>query len=296
MSEVKERERALNASIIESLQEGLIVVDLTERITRANQAAADLFGVSLGELVGSLLRDLPLVTVADRDGHPVEHDRSPLRRALAGERARGALLQIVRRDGAALWLEVNSSPLAEADGRPYGALSTYVDVTDRVERERRIRAEADTDELTGLANRRALQRMLRAALARARAHDLSVGVLMLDLDGFKAVNDRHGHAAGDAVLREVAERLRQCVRERDLVARAGGDEFVVVLPDLAHSESAAHDAAERIEAAFGEPLELDGVEAALRAAVGVACHPGDGDDPESLLVAADRAMYARKAQ
>ena len=245
MSEVTERERALNASIIESLQEGLIVIDLTGRITRANQAAADLYGVSLGELVGSLLRDLPVTTVADRDGHPVAIDRSPVHRALAGERVRGAQLQVVRRDGTALWVEVNSSPLAEADGRPYGALSTYVDVTDRVERERRIRAEADTDELTGLANRRALQRMLRAALGRARARDLSVGVLMLD---------------------------------------------------LAHSESAAHDAAERIEAAFGEPLELDGVEASLRAAVGVACHPGDGDDLESLMAAADRAMYARKAQ
>jgi diguanylate cyclase (GGDEF)-like protein/PAS domain S-box-containing protein len=286
----------MSEAIIESLQEGLIVVDLTGRITRANQAAADLYGVPLEELVGAPLRDMPVTTVADRDGHPITIEGSPVHRALAGERVRGVQLQVVRRDGTALWVEVNSSPLTEADGRPYGALSTYVDVTDRLERERRIRAEADTDELTGLANRRALQRMLRAALARARAHDLSVGVLMLDLDGFKAVNDRHGHAAGDAVLREVAERLRHCVRERDLVARAGGDEFVVVLPDLAYSERAAHDAAERIEATFREPLQLEGVEASLRAAVGVACHPDDGDDLESLMAAADRAMYARKAQ
>ena len=292
MSEATERERALNASIIESLQEGLIVIDRTGVITRANQAAADLYGVPLDELLGAPLRDLPVTTVADRDGQPVTIESSPVHRALAGERVRGAQLQVVRHDGRALWVEVNSSPLTESDGRPYGALSTYVDVTDRVERERRIRAEADTDELTGLANRRALQRMLRAALARARAHDLSVGVLMLDLDGFKAVNDRYGHATGDAVLREVAERLQGCVRERDLVARAGGDEFVVVLPDLAQSERAAHDAADRIEAAFAEPLELDGAEASLRAA----CHPGDGDDLESLMSAADRAMYARKAQ
>jgi diguanylate cyclase (GGDEF)-like protein/PAS domain S-box-containing protein len=277
-----ERERALNASIIESLQEGLIVVDMAGRISRANQAAADLCGISLGELVGSELRDLPagveLVT-----------------RALEGERVRRARTRIVRRDGGALWVEVNASQLFEADGRPYGALSTFVDVSDRVARERRIRAEADTDELTGLANRRALQRMLAAALDRARAHGLAVGVLMLDLDGFKAVNDRHGHAAGDAALREVAARLRRSVRERDMVARAGGDEFVVVLPDLAPTERAAHDAAERVKAAFAEPLELDGVDATLRAAVGVACHPEDGDDLESLLAAADRAMYARKA-
>jgi diguanylate cyclase (GGDEF)-like protein len=207
---------------------------------------------------------------------------------------RGVLVRVVRRDGSALWLEVNASPLAEPDGRPYGALNTYVDVSDRVERERRIQAEADTDELTGLANRRSLQRMLEAALARARTHGVGVGVLMLDLDGFKAVNDRFGHAAGDATLREVAVRLRRSVRERDLVARTGGDEFVVVLPDLG-SEHAAYDAAERIEAAFAEPLEIGGADAALRAAVGVACHPRDGDGPDELLAAADRAMYARKA-
>ena len=117
---------------------------------------------------------------------------------------------------------------------------------------------------------------------------------MLDLDGFKAVNDRFGHATGDAALREVAERLRTSVRERDMVARAGGDEFVVVLPDL--TESGAHEAAARVEAAFAAPLDLGGVQADLHAAVGVACFPDDGDDADVLLAAADRAMYARKSR
>ena len=149
-----ERERALasserlNASIIESLQEALIVIDMTGRITRANLAAAALCGVALGELVGSRLRELP-IEVRGRDGKPLEHDRSPVRRALAGETVRGMLIQVVRRDGTSLWAEVNSSPLAEADGGPYGALSTYVDVTERIERDKRIRAEAETDDLTG---------------------------------------------------------------------------------------------------------------------------------------------------
>ena len=137
--------------------------------------------------------------------------------------------------------------------------------------------------------------MLTAALARAEAHGAVVGVLMLDLDGFKAVNDRYGHAAGDAALREVAARLRRSVRERDLVARIGGDEFVVVLADLAPDENAAHEAARRVEVAFDEPLELDVARPRLHAAVGVACFPADGHDVEQILAAADRAMYARKA-
>jgi diguanylate cyclase (GGDEF)-like protein len=117
---------------------------------------------------------------------------------------------------------------------------------------------------------------------------------MLDLDGFKAVNDRHGHAAGDEALREVARRLRRCVRERDLVARLGGDEFVVVLTDL--GADAAADTVHRVRAALAEPIPVDhGTEVGLRAAIGVAAHPRDGATVAGLLQVADRGMYAAKA-
>jgi diguanylate cyclase (GGDEF)-like protein/PAS domain S-box-containing protein len=283
----------LTAAILDCLQQALIVVNLAGTITRSNAAAAEMSGLSIGELVGSQLRDLPF-TIRDRSGNPLDTAHSPIHRALGGEAVSGQLLQVERSDGTTMWVEVSSCPLSEPDGRPYGAVSTYADVTGRVERERRIRHEADTDDLTGLANRRALGRMLTAALARADMHELVVGVLMLDLDGFKAVNDRFGHAAGDAALREVAARLRRSVRERDMVARTGGDEFVVVLADLPGDDGTAHEAAERIEAAFTEPLELDGAQMQLHAAVGVACFPADGRDLEQLLAVADRAMYARK--
>jgi diguanylate cyclase (GGDEF)-like protein/PAS domain S-box-containing protein len=283
----------LDAAILNCLQQALIVVNLGGTITRSNTAAAELCGVSLGELVGSQLRDLP-ITVHDGAGNPLDPTRSPIHRALEGEIVRKMLVQVERADGTTLWVDVSSCPLSEPDGRPYGAMSTYADVTGRVERERRIRHEAETDDLTGLANRRALGRMLAAALLRAELHGHVVGVLMLDLDGFKAVNDRYGHAAGDAALREVAARLRRSVRERDMVARTGGDEFVVVLADLAGDDGAAHEAAERIEAAFAAPLRLEGAEVQLHAAVGVACFPADGGDVEQLLAVADRAMYARK--
>ncbi len=283
----------LNASILSCLAQALIVINMDGRITRSNEAAADLCGISLGELVGAKLHDLP-IKVYGRDGRPLDPTGSPIHRALAGDAVGSVIVQVERLDGSRRWVDVASCPLTEPDGSRYGAMSTYSDVTRPVEREQRIRHEADTDDLTGLANRRALQRMLVAALTRAQAHELAVGVLMLDLDGFKAVNDHLGHAAGDAALREVAARLRRSVRERDLVARTGGDEFVVVLADLAPGERAAHDAAQRVEAAFTAPLVLEGERVNLHAAVGVASYPSDGRDIAQLLAAADRAMYARK--
>jgi diguanylate cyclase (GGDEF)-like protein/PAS domain S-box-containing protein len=285
----------LNASIVASLHQALIVVNTAGLITRSNEAAAELCGVSLGGLVGSNLIDLP-IRVYGRDGQQLDMGGSPIARALAGDSVRSVIVQVERPDGTRRWVDVSSCPLLEPDGSLYGAMSTYSDVTRPVEREQRSRHEADTDDLTGLANRRALGRMLSVALARAQAHGLAVGVLMLDLDGFKAVNDHFGHAAGDAALREVAARLRRSVRERDLVSRTGGDEFVVVLADLASDESAAHDAAARVEAAFATPLVLEGERLHLHAAVGVACYPTDGRDQDQLLAAADRAMYARKTR
>ena len=117
---------------------------------------------------------------------------------------------------------------------------------------------------------------------------------MLDLDGFKAINDTHGHAAGDEALREVARRLRRCVRERDLVARLGGDEFVVVLTDLGGRSGAVQDSMERIREALASRSPFDGTSSGLGAAIGVATFPADGGNAADLLAHADRAMYADK--
>jgi diguanylate cyclase (GGDEF)-like protein/PAS domain S-box-containing protein len=281
-----EASERLNRSILSGLQEGVVVVDIHGRIVLANAAAARLFGAD--ELAGRLLSGVPVDLLDDR-GRLLGDDQLPLARALRGEEARGEVVRFVRRDGSLLWVEVHANPLVDEEGRIHGAVASYDDATARVERDRRTRHEADHDPLTGLANRRALERTLEAALARAASRGRSVGVLMLDLDGFKAVNDRHGHAAGDEVLREVARRLRRSVRERDVVARLGGDEFVVVLTDL----GAVPDSVDRVEAALAEPFP--GVDAALRAAVGVAMFPADGPTVAELLAAADRQMYAAKA-
>jgi diguanylate cyclase (GGDEF)-like protein/PAS domain S-box-containing protein len=285
----------LNRTILANLQEGVIVVDTDGRIVTTNAAAAELLGMEAEELRGRKLSGVPVDLLDDR-GRLLDNEALPLTRALAGEEVHEAVVRFVRNDGSLLWVEVNANPLVDEDGRVYGAVASYDDVTVRVERDRRTRHEADHDPLTGVANRRAFERTLAAALSRASARGRTLGLLMLDLDGFKAVNDRHGHAAGDEALREVARRLRRSVRERDLVARLGGDEFVLVLTDLGGHSSVAHDTVERVRSALAEPIAVEGaIEASVRAAIGVATFPEDGKTVADLLAVADRGMYAAKA-
>jgi diguanylate cyclase (GGDEF)-like protein/PAS domain S-box-containing protein len=300
VTEHKLAERSLRASerlsreIVSGLLEGVLVVDTSARVVLANEAVARLFGVPVSELVGRPLSGVPVDLLDDR-GHLLPNEDMPMSLALRGEEVRAAVARLVRRDGTLLWIEAQASPLLDEEGDLYGAVASYDDVTLRVEQDRRTRREADTDALTGLANRRALERTLTSALTRAAARGRIAAVLMLDLDGFKAINDSHGHAAGDAALREVARRLRRCVRERDLVARLGGDEFVVLLTDVGGSSGAAAEACERVDSVLSEPIALEQAEVALGAAIGVATFPGDGADTPSLLAHADRAMYAAKA-
>jgi diguanylate cyclase (GGDEF)-like protein/PAS domain S-box-containing protein len=283
----------MGRDILAGLQEGVLVVDTDARITVANAAAAELCGVPLSELRGRSLSAIPVDLLDDRS-HLVPEDQLPLMRALRGEQVRGQVVRFVRRDGSVLWVEVRARSLHAEDGSLYGAVASYDDVTVRVEEDRRTRHEADHDALTGLANRRALERTLGPALVRAGARGRAVAVIMLDLDGFKAINDTHGHAAGDEALREVARRLRRCVRERDLVARLGGDEFVVVLSDHGERSGAVQDTVARIGEALAERFEVAGTEVTLGAAVGVAAFPADAAGVAGLLAHADRAMYAAK--
>ncbi|RKQ93622.1 PAS domain S-box-containing protein/diguanylate cyclase (GGDEF)-like protein [Solirubrobacter pauli] len=278
----------LNGEILSRLQEGVVVVDMDARVVVVNDAAAALFGVAVQDIADRPVSGIP-VDLLDDHGHLLSDEQQPLTRALLGEEVSDQVVRFVRRDGSLLWVEIHANPLRDEHGEQYGAVASYDDVTARVEQDRRTRHEADHDALTGLANRRALERTLEAALGRAAARSRAVGVVMLDLDGFKAINDTRGHAAGDSALREVAARLRRCVRERDLVARLGGDEFVVVLTDLDRVDAVA-DSVERVREALTP--SFDDME--LRAAIGVALYPSDGGTADDLLAHADRAMYVDK--
>jgi diguanylate cyclase (GGDEF)-like protein len=163
-------------------------------------------------------------------------------------------------------------------------------VHELTEKQQALDRLASHDSLTGLANRRQFLERLEQALARARRHTGGFALLFIDLNGFKDVNDRHGHAAGDAVLCAVARRLIDRVRETDAVARLGGDEFVILL-DTAHGDAALAHLAQVVR----QPVDHHGRHLYIDASVGISRHPHDGDDADALIAAADAAMYRAKS-
>jgi len=157
-----------------------------------------------------------------------------------------------------------------------------------------LREEATHDPLTGLANRRLFYDRLQQAIRHAHRYGGKVGILYVDMDRFKDINDRHGHHIGDAVLMEVAQQLRDCVRESDSVARLGGDEFVVLLEGV----QGRHDcvaAALKIEHSLAHSARFDDLELDIDASIGQAVYPDDGSDEDALIRAADAAMYRVKS-
>ena len=198
--------------------------------------------------------------------------------------------RFVRPDGTVVWALANLTFLRDEAGRPLSWVGQFQDVTDRRRQEVELQHLADHDPLTGLLNRRAFERALDQHLARVRRYGVQGALLMIDLDGFKAVNDQHGHETGDAVLAGVAERLRARLRTSDLVARLGGDEFAALLPaaDRAEAEHVARVAVEVVRdlsPAAGPPVT---------ASVGAVVISEPDLSPHIVQREADRAMYAAK--
>jgi diguanylate cyclase (GGDEF)-like protein len=175
-----------------------------------------------------------------------------------------------------------------------GYVATHEDITQAVRAEEQIRFMGSHDSLTGLPNSSLLRDRIGEALARARRGGMFC-IHYLDLDNFKSVNDTHGHSIGDLLLKQVAERLRRCLRETDTLARLGGDEFVVLQGDLEKPEQAGNLARRLVECMAG-PFDLDGRHVYLGVSIGVSVCPGDGDEVDALLKNADMAMYRSKSE
>ena len=201
--------------------------------------------------------------------------------------------RVIRHDGQVVWLSSHAKTLADASGRVHRMIGVSQDITERKRQEEEARFLAYHDTLTGLPNRRLLDDRLRQAVFLAQRRDARVGLMVVDLDRFKQVNDTLGHRAGDAVLREAAHRIAGCLRKADTLARHGGDEFVVVFPDL-KLDTDCQVVAEKILRSLEPPFHVDGRDFSIGASIGVSLYPTDAGDGDALLRNADVAMYRAK--
>jgi diguanylate cyclase (GGDEF)-like protein/PAS domain S-box-containing protein len=212
--------------------------------------------------------------------------------------------RLIARDGRELWFRDSAIVIADDDGRPHLIQGVMLDITERKAAEAQIAYLAYHDKLTGLANRAMFDELLDLALARGRRADRGVAVLSVDLDDFKLINDSLGHEAGDDLIRDLADRVGDATRDTDLVARPGGDEFLILLADLDRTPPmpggqdgatiSAEAVAVRIQQAMLEPFEAAGTELYLSASVGISVFPNDAEDAATLLKNADTAMFRSK--
>jgi diguanylate cyclase (GGDEF)-like protein/PAS domain S-box-containing protein len=277
----------ISAAVMESASEGIIVTDAARRIIQVNPAFTAITGYRPHEVMNKDLRFL------GSGRHDAEFFRVLWQKLESDGHWEGEVSNR-RPDGSVyvVWLSISaiSGDLPESRGRH---VATFIDISQRKEIEELLRHRAQSDPLTDLPNRSLFYDRLQVALNQAHRYGRECALLYIDLDYFKGVNDRMGHAAGDQLLVETAHRLVQEVRESDTVARLGGDEFAVILPMIG-GWAEVEEVAGRVVAALGQPFVLPGGEARISASVGVAIYPEHGADLEHICASADAALYAVK--
>ena len=270
--------------LLETMNDAVLLVGPDRVVLTANPAAEALLATPAGGLVGTRLSEWLAPAGPSGEDFVEGLGRSPRARAEISCRTR---------DGASIPVAASASRVEDASGEPLGVVLVLSDVRESKRHEAELRRLAHHDELTGLTNRPAFFERLNSALARARRAWRHVAILFLDLDDLKLLNDALGHEAGDALLREAARRIRAAVRASDTVSRLGGDEFGVVLEDVADTEEVDR-VSGRIAEACAAPFTLADHSDSVRYSLGSAVFPRDGDSAEELFRSADQAMYAAK--
>ena len=276
----------LHAAALESTQDGMMVMSIDEGLVSVNPAFTSLTGYEEHEVIGRtpefLLTDQPAETFAGF------RDEIIRRGHWQGE------VWFKHRDGEPFMTQLSLSAVHSTQGEPTHFVGVFTDITPLKQTEERLARMAHYDPLTELPNRVLIRQRLAHAINLAQRHHTLVGVVFIDLDNFKTVNDGLGHAAGDSLLKQVAKRLSLRVRQEDTLGRLAGDEFVLILEHLRHPQQAGLVAAAILET-LSQPFTLDGGQQVyVRASIGISMYPDDGQDESELVRNADAAMYDSK--
>jgi len=279
----REKQLQLSANVLANINEGVVVTDVAGNIVAFNAAATRITGYEEKEIIGRN----PRLWKSNR------HDPSFYKKIWqtvdetmfwSGE------IWNCRKNGEVYPCQMTITALKNEQGKLTNYVSMFSDITQVKDSQAKLEQMAQYDQLTMLPNRHLLNDRIGQALIMASRRKHSLGVLLLDLDGFKAVNDSLGHKYGDLLLQKVAQRLVACVRESDTVSRMGGDEFVVLLPDCRDAENVSR-IAEKILQTLSNPVHIEEEEIFISASIGITIAPADGVDADTLLKNADTAMY-----
>jgi diguanylate cyclase (GGDEF)-like protein/PAS domain S-box-containing protein len=286
-----EKERA--QVTLNSIGDAVLSTDISGNVTYLNVVAEHMTGWSRNEAVGHPLGDVFQII----DGATHKPSPNPMAFAIQQNRAGGLTANciLVRRDGYECAIEDSAAPIHDRDGQVTGAVIVFHDVSIARAMVLEMSHLAQHDILTDLPNRLLLKDRLTQAISLARRSHNQLAVLFLDLDGFKHINDSLGHAIGDKLLQSVAARLLTCVRKSDTVSRQGGDEFVILLPEVTHAADAAI-GAEKMITELKKAHSIGEHRLHVAVSIGISTYPDNGEDAETLIKNADRAMYHAKQQ
>lgn len=272
--------------VFEMLSDGVLVTDAGQTIVYVNPTFTRLTGYTHEDVVGKTPRLL------SSGRHSKDFYKKMWKQIHKTGSWQGEIWNR-KKNGDVYVEELTITRVTDENGRVTHYVGIFKDITARINRENKIRHLAMHDLLTGLPNRFLLRQRLEEAISHAERTGTMVGVLYMDLDRFKRVNDNLGHHAGDILLKHAAERIKECLEEGDTIARLGGDELVVLLPGLKRSEACA-DTARRILQLFEKPFRIEGHELNVTCSIGISVYPEHADKGEELVRLADHALYEVK--
>ncbi len=294
MTEKKERELQLTQlyKAVESVKSGIVICTYDAPafpIIYVNQAVTELTGYTQEELIGQNPR-----IFGSGEGDALSLNK--IYHAIETKTPCTVVIQNVRKDGSTFWNEFTLSVITDNAGEATHLVGVQNDVTERINAAREIEHLAYFDPLTNIPNRNLFQDRLTQALAEAAREEQHVAILYVDLDGFKAANDTFGHNIGDLLLKEASQRMKQCIRDEDSLARMGGDEFTILIPNLSPEDEVLNlpKVVNRIREQLSTPFEIFKNIIHISGSVGISIYPRDGSSAEALLISADHAMYYAK--